>query len=122
MSTNATSPNKGTDAVALPPNWTETARFERDDGAVLRIRHDLRTRSADRCNRATHTDADGQLRVLYHTEPLPSPSEEIHIGGTVDDARTAALDYIRNRCGEHDRQLVTDAVGLLHCPACTGGE
>jgi len=127
MSTKATSLNKGTDAIALPANWTETdtteiARFERADGAVLRIRRELPTRSADRCNRATHTDADGQLRVLYHTDSLPSPSQEIHTGGTVDDARMAALDYIRNRCTEHDRQLVTDAVGLLHCPACTGGE
>ncbi len=126
MSTTHATPDKGTDALALPANWTETdtteiARFERDDGAVLRIRRGLPTRSADRCNRATHTEADGQIRVLYHSEPLPSPSQEIHTGGTVDDARTAALDYICNHCTEHDRQLVTDAVGVLHCPACMEG-
>lgn len=127
MSTNATSPNKGTDEVALPATWAETetteiARFERDDGALIRIRRETPITSAERCNRGERVDADGTVRVLFHTEELPSTPDEIHSGGTVEDARDAALAFIRGRCAEHQRQLITDAAGCLHCPACMEGE
>jgi len=114
------------DSVALPANWAETetteiARYERDDGAVLRIRCETPITSAAKFNRGERVDADGTVRVLFHTEPLPSSGEEVHSGGTVEDARAAALAFIRGRCVDHQRQLVTDAAGVLHCPDCTGG-
>ncbi|NHX37184.1 MULTISPECIES: hypothetical protein [Halolamina] len=100
MSTTHSSRENGTDRVELPANWIETdttelARFERDDGAVLRVRTELPTRSAAAFNRGERVDATGTVRVIFHAEPLPSSSSEIHAGGTEQDARDAALAFIR---------------------------
>lgn len=129
MSTTHATPEKGTDAAALPANWTETtttevARFERDDGAVLRVRTELPIRDAATFNdgHVGADDADGTPVVLFNREALPSDATEIHRGGTIDDARDAALAFLTDRCTEHDRQLVVDAAGCLHCPACTEAE
>jgi len=125
MSTTHSAPNKGTDdAAELPANWTRTdttevARFERDDGAVLRVRTDLPTRSAAACNRGERVDATGEVRVLFHADPMPSPSSEIHTGGAEQDGIDVALAFIDGRCPDHDRQLTTDAAGCVHCPECT---
>jgi len=124
MSTNDTRPNKGTDEAALPSNWTETdtaeiARFERDDGAVCRVltKIPIRPEGATDAIRPNLTE---DIQVLYHKEQLPSPSCEIGTYGTEQAGRDAALAFIRGRCPEHQRQLVTDAVGVPHCPECTG--
>lgn len=87
---------QGTDAQndTAPGNWyatdAEIARWRHPSGALVRIRRELPLRDTSSFNRAEHTDAEGQLTVLYHTQPLPSQAEEIHRGGTVQDARTAA--------------------------------
>jgi len=124
MSTKLTRRENGTDKEELPATWTEVkttelARFEHTSGAVIRIRSEMPTRSAAEFNAATHTDATGQIRTLYHAEELPSEARELHAGGTEQDAREAALAFITNRCPEHDRELTTDAAGCLFCPACT---
>jgi len=124
MSTKTPSPNKGTDKVELPSNWTrvetsEVARFEHDDGAIVRVRTELPTRSATQCNRAEHTDATGTVTVLYHTDSLPSEGTELHTGGTEQDGVDAAIAFIQDRCPTHDRKLTTDAAGCRFCPACT---
>lgn len=100
MSTTTPRPNKGTDEE-LPPNWTETtttaiARFERDDGAVVRVKRDFTARSLEEYKRASHIDADGEVYVLFNENPLPSSSDEIHRGGTATDGRSAALAFIRH--------------------------
>jgi len=96
MSTTHAGRENPTDATELPANWAETqttviARFERDDGAVVRVRTDFAVRSAAECNNATHTDATGTVEVVFNAEPLPSDAETIYEGGTEADARKAAL-------------------------------
>jgi len=124
MSTNDTRPNKGTDEAALPSNWIETdtaeiARFERDDGAVCRVVSKIPLRP-DGATDAIRPHTTEKVRVLFHLEQLPSPSREICTEETEQAGHDAAVAFIRGRCPEHQRQLVTDAVGVPHCPECTG--
>ncbi|WP_373189957.1 hypothetical protein [Halolamina sp.] len=100
MSTKTPSRENGTDATELPANWTETSfgHFERDDGAVVRVRQEIPLRSAAEFNKATHTDADGLYTVLHHEEPLPSAANPVARDGSEGGARAAALDYISEEC------------------------
>jgi len=122
MSTTHSTAEKATDEE-LPANWTETAtseiaRFERDDGAVVRVRTDFAVRSAAEFNSATHSDASGTVIVLFDDADDERP-EPIHEGGTEADGRAAALAFVRDDyCMDHDRELVTDASGALFCPGC----
>ena len=94
---------QGTDAQndTAPGNWYETngeiARWRHPSGAIVRIRREIPLRDTARCNRGERTDAEGTLTVLYHTESLPSEADEVHSGGTEQDAREAALATMRNR-------------------------
>lgn len=98
MSTKTPTADKATDAEELPANWTETAtaevaRFERDDGAVVRVRTEFAIRSAAEFNAATHCDATGTVCVLFDAPDDDRP-ETIHEGGTEADGRAAALEHI----------------------------
>jgi len=83
-------------------NWyetdaTEVARWKHPSGALIRIRREIPLRSAEAANEGRRTDADGELVVLHHDNPLPSEAEEIHRGGTEADARGAALSAMLDR-------------------------
>lgn len=123
MSTTRPTADKATDEE-LPTNWTETmttevARFERDDGAVVRIRTDIPIRSAAKFNSASHFTGTGTVHVLFE-DADGEPPETIHEGGTEADGRAAALAFLHNYvCTDHQRELVADATDCLICPGCT---
>lgn len=116
MSTTPPRPNKGTDEE-LPLNWTETttttiARFERDDSAVVRVKHDFAAQSLEEYNCASQVGADGQVYGLFNQGPLPSSSEELHRGGTPADGRSAEMTFI---CHSAERELVHPEGGSMNC-------
>jgi len=90
------------DSDALPGNWyatdaSEVARFKHPSGALIRIRREIPLRSAEAANEGRHGDADGELVVLHHSNPLPSEAEEIHRGGTESEGRDAARSTMLDR-------------------------
>lgn len=84
-----------------PGNWystnAEIARWCHPSGAIIRLRREIPLRDAAACNRGERSDAEGSITVLYHAEPLPSEAEEVHRGGTEQDAREAALEAMNQR-------------------------
>lgn len=83
----------------VPDSWCKTGELEwtRDDGALLRVRVSLPTRSAAEFNHATHTDASGQYEVLFHARGLPSVPTDVDTVGTRTAARLRALEEMERR-------------------------